>query len=176
MAIPDLPAHRTTSPKGATSRTSAQGHAAWGKVAWLGGPVAVGLGLLAHLVAGASAPAVIVVLAIAALTGLIATVLVRWGAPGWALLVASAAVQQLLHLAFTAFAGTDGLSGWFGHHVTAASLSVTQEQATAAAPNAAAVAHIHTSELLLYTHAAAALLTVVLLTVVARLLPRRTPS
>jgi hypothetical protein len=72
------------------------------------GPSAVGLGLLAHLLGGGTAPPVTVVLALTALVSLLAAGLTRLRLPSWVVGVASGLVQQVLHLLLTALAGAGG--------------------------------------------------------------------
>jgi hypothetical protein len=76
------------------------------KWAWVTGLVAVALGLMAHVVAGGSAPAVPVLLAFAALGCLAAQLVARWIHGPLLLLLLSGVTQQLLHLGFDALEGT----------------------------------------------------------------------
>lgn len=116
---------------------------------WIPGPVAAGLGWAAHMAGGGQSPAILIVVALAALLGLGATVLGRRRLPLWAVLVAAGLAQQLLHLAFSAFASPDGfvLPG-HGHGETPA------PDAVAGPPAGSQDLH-----LMLDLHAAAALLT-----------------
>lgn len=120
-------------------------------LAWLLGPVATGLGWAAHVAGGGQSPAVLIVLALAALLGMAASILGRRQLPTWAVMVAAALAQQLLHLAFSAFATASGFSlPGHGHGETPA-----PDAASAAGQPAAS----HDLHLLLYLHAGAALLT-----------------
>lgn len=123
-----------------------------GASAWPAGPLAAGLGLAAHLGGGGLSPAAPVVVALAALLGLAAVLLERLAParlPGWAILVASAVAQQLLHLAFAAFstAGAVPLPDHMHGGLPAPDV-----------PSSPAVPADHSLHLMLYLHAAAALL------------------
>ncbi|UKA50359.1 hypothetical protein LFT48_02105 [Arthrobacter sp. FW305-123] len=126
------------------------------KWAWVTGLVAVTLGLLAHIVAGGSAPAVPVILAFAALACLAAQLLARWINGPLLLLLVSGVAQQLLHMGFDAFGGYFAGSGLEHLHGGQPAPKTATEgiQAEGAAP----AGDIH---LLLYTHMAAAILTLV---------------
>lgn len=123
---------------------------------WEVGPVAVGLGLVAHLVSGGASPGVPMLMALTALLSMCASLVARVNFPNWLLLVLCGVSQQLLHLAF------DRLSGTFSgvvpaqHEHAAAGLQVGQ---LSAAPF---VASGHSPDLMLDTHVAAALLTALL--------------
>ncbi|SEJ46616.1 hypothetical protein SAMN04487917_10657 [Arthrobacter sp. yr096] len=123
------------------------------KWAWVAGPVAVILGLAAHMVAGGSAPAVPVLLAFAAFGALVAQVIARWIHGPLLLLLVSGVAQQLLHLGLAAFGGYFPGNGLLDH--------LHGDQALGELPAGAAVSggDIH---LLLYTHMAAAILTLLL--------------
>lgn len=71
------------------------------------GPLAVGLGLAAHLVSGGASPPAVVVVALAASVSLLAAAAARVSLAPWVLGVSSGLVQQALHLAFTALAGAN---------------------------------------------------------------------
>ena len=119
------------------------------KWAWVSGLVAVALGLVAHMVAGGSSPAVPVLLAFAALGSLAAQLISRWVHGPLLLLLLSGVTQQLLHLGFDAFGGYFPGNGFLDH--------LHSSQATVNAPAAGASAgNVH---LMLYTHMAAAILT-----------------
>ena len=118
----------------------------------LAGPLATALGLAAHVAGGGAAPAVVIIVALAALLGLGAVLLERLAPPqlpGWAVLAASAVAQQLLHLAFSAFSTASAVP-LPGHDHGAGSAPDVPSSA-AAAPAA------HSLHLMLYLHAAAAL-------------------
>ena len=127
---------------------------------WLAGPLATLPGLAAHLAGGGQPPAAAIVAALAALLSLAAVVLERLALrrnrpasaqlPGWAVLVAAAAAQQLLHLAFAAFA-------------TASAVPLPGHDhggpPTPDAPSSPTSPATHSLHLMLYLHAGAALLT-----------------
>ena len=117
----------------------------------LAGPLATALGLAAHVAGGGAAPAVVIIVALAALLGLGAVLLERLAPqlPGWAVMAASAVAQQLLHLAFSAFSTASAVP-LPGHDHGAGSAPDVPSSA-AAAPAA------HSLHLMLYLHAAAAL-------------------
>ena len=127
---------------------------------WLAGPLAAVPGLAAHVAGGGQAPAIAIVAALAALLSLGAVVLERLVVgrnrpasaqlPGWAVLVAAAAAQQLLHLAFAAFATASAvpLPG-HGHG----------GPPPPDAPSSPASPASHSLHLMLYLHAGAALVT-----------------
>lgn len=122
-----------------------------GSGAWLAGLVSAGLGLAAHLAAGGPAPSLMILAALTALLGMAAAMLGRLSLPGWALLLACALAQQLLHLGFSAFSGGagGGLSG-HGH----GGVAPTPSPAGEVAPPAGYSLH-----LMLHLHMAAALAT-----------------
>lgn len=130
------------------------------KWAWVTGPTAVALGLAAHLFAGGSAPAIPVVLAFAALAALAAQLIARWVHGPLLLLLASGLAQQLLHVGFDAFGGFFAGSGLLDHLHSG---QVLGEVPAGAAPSGGSV------HLLLYTHMAAAILTLVIAAGVSRL-------
>ncbi|WP_205754676.1 hypothetical protein [Pseudarthrobacter sp. NamE2] len=136
--------------------------------AWLLGPLATGLGWAAHVAGGGQSPAVLIVLALAALLGMVASMLGRRRLPGWAVLVAAAVAQQLLHLAFSAFSSPSGFSlPGHGHGETPAPDTTPAQGATAPS---------HDLHVLLYLHAAAALLTVLAAAQWPRILQWRLPA
>ena len=124
--------------------------------AWLCGPLMVALGVAAHSAVGQPVPALSLLVALTALLSLAASMTARTGMPGWMLLLLAGLVQQVLHLAFSVFAGTGGGTGATGHGHGMLIWQPQQPQAVSAAPD-------HTLELLLYTHTAAALLAVLLI-------------
>ncbi|MDQ0261404.1 hypothetical protein [Sinomonas atrocyanea] len=69
------------------------------------GPAAVGLGLAAHIVSGGAPPPVTVLMALTAVTSLLAAAVAHLQLPSWAIGIGSGALQQVLHLLFTALAG-----------------------------------------------------------------------
>lgn len=121
--------------------------------AWLMGPVAVGLGVGAHLVSGGQAPAPLIAVAVAALISLAASMLAPFLGSGWFLMVFSGVCQQLLHLAFSVVAAPPGGRLGHGHDGGAEQLP--------GAPSAVVAAH--SGDLMVYTHVAAALLTALVL-------------
>ncbi|MFC8040302.1 hypothetical protein ACFUOZ_13195 [Paenarthrobacter sp. NPDC057355] len=120
------------------------------KRAWVSGLIAVGLGLAAHMAAGGSAPALPVLLGLAALCCLGAQLLAHWVHGPLLLLLASGVAQQLLHLGFVAFGGYFPGSGWFDH------LHGAQVLGSVPAGALPAGGSVH---LMLYTHMAAAIMT-----------------
>jgi hypothetical protein len=130
------------------------------KWAWVAGPVAVALGLAAHMVAGGSAPSIPVLLAFAAFGALAAQLIARWVHGPLLLLLVSGVAQQLLHFGLVAFGGYFPGSGLPDH--------LHGSQALGDVPAGAAVSggNVH---LLLYTHMAAAILTLLLASGVKKL-------
>ncbi|MBP2267836.1 hypothetical protein J3A64_003300 [Pseudarthrobacter sp. PvP004] len=129
------------------------------KLAWVAGLAAVALGLAAHMVAGGSAPAIPVLLGLAALGCLAAQLLARWVHGPLLLLLLSGVAQQLLHLGFDAFGGYFPGSGILDHlHGGQATSPAAGAPANGAPANGAAPSggSVH---LMLYTHMAAAILT-----------------
>lgn len=120
-------------------------------LAWLAGPLATGLGWAAHVLGGGRSPAVLIVVALAALLGMAAAMVGPRRLPPWAVLVAAGLAQQLLHLAFSALSSASGFAlPGHGHG------EMPPPEATPEPGKAAASQDLH---LLLYLHAAAALLT-----------------
>ncbi|MFC7847610.1 hypothetical protein ACFUTU_03950 [Arthrobacter sp. NPDC057388] len=70
---------------------------------WLFGAVTAVLGLMVHAVTGHPVPAAPIVVATAALLGLAGAAVARLSVPGWALLVLTAAGQQIIHWVFAFF-------------------------------------------------------------------------
>jgi hypothetical protein len=122
---------------------------------WPAGPVSTGLGLAAHLAAGGQAPGIPIVVALAALLGMVAAMAGRHRLPGWAVLVAAGVAQQLLHLAFAAFSTASGFT-LPGHH-GAASIPEDPGVPAASVPAPAETGATHSLHLMLHLHAAAAL-------------------
>ncbi|MEJ1115789.1 hypothetical protein WBN73_16640 [Paenarthrobacter sp. CCNWLY172] len=125
------------------------------KWAWVAGPIAVALGLAAHMVAGGSAPALPVLLAFAALCALAAQLISRWVHGPLLLLLLSGLAQQLLHFGFEAFGGYFPGSGLLDHLHGG---PVLGDVPTGDVPTGAASGG-GDRHLLLYTHMAAAILT-----------------
>ena len=123
--------------------------------AWAAGPVSTGLGLAAHLAAGGQAPGIPIVVALAALLGMVAAMAGRRRLPGWAVLVAAGVAQQLLHLAFAAFSTASGFT-LPGHH-GGASIPEGPGVPAAGVPARDATGATHSLHLMLHLHAAAAL-------------------
>lgn len=121
---------------------------------WLAGPAAVGLGSLAHLISGGQNPGPLILLALTALISLAATLLGRFLASGWFLLVFCGLIQQLLHLALTFLAATPG-TGSSQHGHDRVDWQLTEVTAGPASS--------HSGELMLNAHVAAALLAALLL-------------
>lgn len=130
------------------------------KWAWVAGPVAVILGLAAHMMAGGSAPAVPVLVAFAAMGALAAQVMSRWIHGPLLLLLVSGVAQQMLHWGFDAFGGYFPGSGFLDHPHGGQALTDVPAGAAASGGN------VH---LLLYTHMAAAILTLLLAAGVSQL-------
>ncbi|MGT2464272.1 hypothetical protein [Sinomonas atrocyanea] len=120
------------------------------------GPAAVGLGLAAHLAAGGAAPPATVLLALTAVASLLAAATAaRVQLPPWAIGLGSGALQQVLHLLFTALAGPNApLLPATGH---VHSHGLHSPGPVSAAGGSAAAFDPH---LLVVAHVAAALLTV----------------
>ncbi|MFI2565230.1 hypothetical protein [Paenarthrobacter sp. NPDC018779] len=133
---------------------------------WVAGPVAVALGLAAHVLSGGSAPAIPVLLGFVALAALGAQLISRWIHGPLLLLLVSGATQQLLFFGFDALGGSIPGLGALDHlHGTGripADLPVP----------AAGTAPVHAGDLMLYTHAAAAILTLLIGAGVAKLAGR----
>ncbi|WP_026547469.1 hypothetical protein [Paenarthrobacter nicotinovorans] len=137
------------------------------KWAWVAGLVAVGLGLVAHMVAGGSAPAIPVLLAFAALGCLAAQLIARWVHGPLLLLLLSGVAQQLLHLGFDAFGGYFPGNGFLDHFHGGQSLGDVPEGAASSGGD------VH---LLLYTHMAAAILTLLVASGVSKVARLRSRS
>ncbi|MGA8787582.1 MAG: hypothetical protein WB535_01410 [Paenarthrobacter sp.] len=135
------------------------------KWAWVTGPTAVALGLAAHLFAGGSAPAIPVLLGFAALCALAAQLVSRWVHGPLLLLLLSGLAQQLLHFGFEAFGGYFPGSGFLDHVHGAPDLGDVSA-GDAPAGTATSGGDIH---LLLYTHMAAAILTLLIAVGVTKL-------
>ncbi|BCW34295.1 hypothetical protein StoSoilA2_03510 [Arthrobacter sp. StoSoilA2] len=140
------------------------------KWAWVAGPVAVALGLAAHVVSGGGAPAMPVLLGFVALSALAAQLVARWIHGPILLLLLSGVAQQLLFFGFEALGGSFSGVGFLDHlH--------GQPQQPVAVPvdGQPASGELHAGDLMLYTHAAAAILTLVVAAGVSRLArPRAT--
>jgi hypothetical protein len=127
------------------------------------------LALVAHLASGGIMPALPVLVAITALTSLAATVLSRVNAPAWTLILAAGVAQQVLHLAFEAFAARPAAAGdstgssagvSHSHH---AEVDAAQLAATAGIATEHAGPHGEYVMLMLHFHLAAAVLTALLM-------------
>lgn len=133
-------------------------------IPWLLGPVATGLGLLAHLLSGGALPWPPVLLALAALLSMCASLVSRLRLPAWALLLLCGLAQQVLHPAFVLFSGVPAGPQSPPHaHV----LLLPPLPGTAAEPAG------HLQELMLVTHVAAALLTALVMAGASGRFPRR---
>ena len=139
---------------------------AQGKWTWVSGPVAVALGLAAHVVSGGSAPAIPVLLGFVALAALGAQLLSRWIHGPLLLLLLSGATQQLLFFGFNALGGSIPGLGSLDHLHGTGQIPV---DLPVSPPGAAPV---HAGDLMLYTHAAAAILTLLIGAGVAKLAGR----
>lgn len=138
-----------------------------GRGSWVAGPAAVALGLAAHIVSGGNAPTVPVLLAFAALSGLAAQLLTRWFHGPLLFLFLSGAAQQLLHFGFDAFGGSFPGVGFLDHLHGAA--PVPPNLAAWSAGSTAGSAAVHAGDFMLYTHAAAAILTLLVAAGAAKL-------
>lgn len=115
------------------------------------GPTSVGLGLVAHLASGGASPPVAVLIALTALVSLLGASTGRLTLPGWAVGVASAGIQQLLHLAFTGLSGANApLLPSAGHHHGGPPLPAATAGVAASQPD---------MHLMVVAHVAAALVT-----------------
>lgn len=133
---------------------------------WVSGPVAVALGLAAHVASGGSAPAIPVLLAFVALAALGAQLISRWIHGPILLLLVSGAAQQVLFFGFEALGGSFPGLGTLDHfHGTGQVPAGLPVPSSGSAP-------VHAADLMLYTHAAAAILTLLIGAGVARLAGR----
>ncbi|MEV7604203.1 hypothetical protein AB0N65_02040 [Paenarthrobacter sp. NPDC089322] len=142
------------------------------KWAWAAGPVAVALGLVAHIVSGGSAPAISVLLAFAALSALAAQLVARWIHGPLLLLLVCGAAQQLLYFGFLAFGGSFPGVGFLDHLHRGGQGTVDADRVDAAPAETGAVGTpdvastdtgaAHTGDLMLYTHTTAAILTLLI--------------
>lgn len=130
------------------------------KWAWAWGLVATGLGLAAHLSAGGSAPALPVLVGFAALCCLAAQLTARWVHGPLILLLISGVAQQLLHFGFESFGGFFPGNGSLGHLHGSPDLPIAPTGAAASGGD------VH---LMLYTHMAAAIVTLLLAAGVSKL-------
>jgi hypothetical protein len=133
-------------------------------VAWLAGPLAVSLGVAAHLVSGESVPPASVLGALTALLSMAASMIAHLKFPGWVLVLLSGMAQQVLHLAFNLFSGVAG-SGSAGHGHGILPWEPPQLSSPSRPP-------AHAMELMLDAHVAAALLTALAITTSGRVLSR----
>lgn len=111
---------------------------------------------MAHLLSGGAAPPAGVLAALTVLVSLLASAVARAPLAPWMLALGSGALQQVLHVAFTALAGPDGPlfpAAGHAHHGTA----------PVPAPAGAVQAVPLDFHLLVVAHIAAALLTVLAL-------------
>jgi hypothetical protein len=136
-------------------------HPMWAAAA---GPVTVLLALLAHIVSGGSAPAAPIIAALAALAAMIAAALARTRMRSWVLVAVLGVAQQILHILFDRLAVTFGQSVGtgaqnHGHAVPDESLTPVGGSGISGGVGSA-----HAMDLMLNTHAAAALLTALILT------------
>ncbi|MEV7661650.1 hypothetical protein [Paenarthrobacter sp. NPDC089316] len=131
------------------------------KWAWASGLLAVGLGLAAHMVAGGSAPALPVLFGFGALGCLAAQLLARWVHGPLILLLMSGVAQQLLHFGFAAFGGYFPGNGLVDH-LHGAGQGIIDVPAAAASSGGS-------PHIMLYTHMAAAILTLAIAAGVTKL-------
>lgn len=132
------------------------------------GPAAVGVGLAAHVVAGGAAPPVTVLGALTAVASLLAAAAAHLQLRPWAIGIGSGALQQALHLLFTALAGPNAPLLPAAGHAHSYGVPSPGPGAVAAASGAALDLH-----LLVVAHIAAALLTVLVALAADRLSDRR---
>lgn len=113
------------------------------------GLVSLGLACAAHVLSGGVLPGVSILCGLAALTALAATVVARLELPGWAVMLALGAAQQVLHWLLGGLAGAASSSsiGPGDHHGGAVPLGGTD-----------AGGHSPEIMLMLHTHLAVALL------------------
>ncbi|MDP9998379.1 hypothetical protein [Pseudarthrobacter sulfonivorans] len=123
--------------------------------AWVSGPLAVLLGAGAHLLGGGALPGPWVLLALTALSSMLASILAGLKLPVWALLLLSGLVQQVLHLMFYGLSGYAG--GSSSEHAHGRHIWSPPPLAQTSGGHAA-------SELMLDAHVAAALLAVLVIT------------
>lgn len=112
------------------------------------GLLSLGLGLLAHAVSGGPLPSPPILITVAALTALAATLVAQAKLPIWAVMLLLGVAQQLLHWILGGLGGAPSLSGPADHHGEAAPVQ----------PSAAAQGHPPEVTLLLHAHLGAALL------------------
>lgn len=124
-------------------------------VAWLSGPLVVALGVAAHSVSGASVPVVSVLMALAALVSMSASMIAHLKLSGWAVLLLSGLVQQVLHVAFSLFSGVSG-DGSTGHDHGIFAWRPPL-------PSSASSLPAHGLEVMLHAHVAAVLLAALLI-------------
>lgn len=137
------------------------------KWAWVAGPVAVALGLAAHVISGGSAPAMPVLLAFVAFSALAAQLVARWVHGPLLLLLLSGVAQQLLFFGFEALGASYSGIGFLDH------LHGQPQQVVGVPADTQAVSgQVHAADLMLYTHAAAAILTLLVAAGVSRLARR----
>ena len=146
------------------------GRAQFAVAGWLFGSVTVLLGVVIHAATGHPVPALPIVVATAALLSLAGTVVTRIGVPNWALLVLAGIGQQTVHWAFAFFSDplattlATNLGGGHGHDAAA--------QFTGPGLLLAGVP-TQPLHVLLYAHAAAALLTFLLVQRLKTSAPKR---
>lgn len=137
------------------------------KWAWVAGPIAVALGLSAHVISGGGSPAMPVLLAFVALSALAAQLVVRWIHGPILLLLLSGVAQQLLFFGFDALGGSFSGVGFLDHlH------GQPQQPVAVPADSQPGSGEVHAADLMLYTHAAAAILTLLVAAGVSRLARR----
>jgi hypothetical protein len=142
------------------------------KWAWVAGPVAVALGLAAHVVSGGGAPAMPVLLAFVALSALAAQLIAHWIHGPILLLLLSGVAQQLLFFGFDALGGSFAGVGFLEHLHGQPQQPVNVPSDSQAGSGQAGSGQVHAGDLMLYTHAAAAILTLLVAAGVSRLARR----
>lgn len=115
----------------------------------LAGVLVLGLGLGAHAVSGGQLPSGPLLIALAALTALAATLMAQARLPVWGVLLLLGVAQQLLHWILSGLGGAPSLSGPVDHH---------GEAAVPGGASGAAQGHSPEAMLMLHAHLGAALL------------------
>lgn len=141
-------------------------HAHFAVAGWLFGAATVVLGLVIHALAGYPVPAVLIVVATAALLSLSCAAVIRLGVPNWALLVLAGAGQQAVHWAFAFFSDPLATIVGVGHGHASAAQFTGPGLLLAGVPT-------QPLQVLLYAHAAAALLAFLLVRRLKAPAPRR---
>lgn len=113
------------------------------------GLLVLGLGLGAHAVSGGQLPSGPILIALAALTALAATLVAQVRLPVWGVLLLLGVAQQLLHWILGGLGGAPSLSGPVDHHGEAAVPGGVSGAAQGHAPEAMLMLHAHLGAALL---------------------------